>query len=442
MLNAFRLASGLLLLPLLLRLLSEADLGMYYVFLGLVALLPIVDSAFSFNIGRYVGYAMGGATRLQAQGMVAEAAAGEPNYRLLWQLVSATRALYRYLSLVILLLLGVAGTIIVGLRVHETARPAWTWLAWGLTVLAAAWEIYSGWWSVFLRGMNQVVASSRLSVVAYALKLALASALLLMGLGLASVPVAGLVAGFIQRSLARRQCLRLLAAVGEASAPADVRELLATIWPNSWRVGLQLLSGYLATNAYTVMCLNWFDLAVYYQYGLSIQVMSIVAGMASVWTVVKWPLVGQYRARQDHAALRQMLWARTWLQALTFLALAAAAVALGPWLLHWLGTTKQLLPGLWLVLIGANVFLEMWASFWTVLIATENRVPSLWPTVITNLGSLTLALVLLAQTSLGLGAIVVAPLICGCGFGYWYWPLAGARSLKISWFEFTFRKPD
>jgi hypothetical protein len=44
--NGLRLASGVLLLPLLLHYLNEADFGMYFVFLHLGALVPILDFGF------------------------------------------------------------------------------------------------------------------------------------------------------------------------------------------------------------------------------------------------------------------------------------------------------------------------------------------------------------------------------------------------------------
>ncbi len=440
LLNGFRLASGLLLLPLLLHRLSEADLGMYYVFLGLVALLPIVDSAFSFNISRSVGFAMGGARQLHAQGLDKEPGHDAPNFPLLWDLLAATRVLYRSLALATLALLGLVGTVIVGWRVGETTSTAVTWWAWALTLLSAGWEIYSGWWNVFLRGMNEVLASSRLAVVAYALRLVIACGLLLGGGGLLSVPIAALLSGFVQRELARRHCLKLLSAVPPPSAKPAMRALLATMWPNCWRVGLQLLSGYLAANVYAVLCLRLFGLGANAQYGLSVQIISLITGMATVWTYVKWPLAAQLRARQDDAGLRRLLWPRVWLQSLTFLALAAIAVVIGQPLLDWWGTDKKVLPTVWLTLLALNGFLDTRICFWTILLATENRVPSLWPTVATNLFSLVLATVLIYSTSLGLGALVLAPLVAGGMFGYWYWPLAGARNLRTTWLRFTFSR--
>ena len=55
--NGFRLATGLLLLPLVLRKLSAEELGMYYVLLSQVALAPVIDFGFSPTIMRFVSYA-------------------------------------------------------------------------------------------------------------------------------------------------------------------------------------------------------------------------------------------------------------------------------------------------------------------------------------------------------------------------------------------------
>src|ERR1017187_8268509 len=95
-LNAFRLASGLILLPLVLRVFTKADLGMYYVLLSLTALTPLIDFGFGNTIARFVGYAMGGADSLQAYGVPTSSILKGPNYPLLWQLLRTTRALYRY----------------------------------------------------------------------------------------------------------------------------------------------------------------------------------------------------------------------------------------------------------------------------------------------------------------------------------------------------------
>src|SRR5947209_3931106 len=79
--NGLRLASGFILLPLVVRLLPTPELGMYYVLLSLSAIVPLVDFGFGPTIGRFVGYAVGGAETLQAHGVAPPAGTAAPNYR-------------------------------------------------------------------------------------------------------------------------------------------------------------------------------------------------------------------------------------------------------------------------------------------------------------------------------------------------------------------------
>jgi hypothetical protein len=96
--QGIRLASGLLLLPLLVRLLPTNDLGMYYVFLSVSALSNLVDFGFSHTIGRAIAYAYGGARELKAQGLALIGPAdAQPNLGLVWDLL--VRVLLRYLSI-------------------------------------------------------------------------------------------------------------------------------------------------------------------------------------------------------------------------------------------------------------------------------------------------------------------------------------------------------
>jgi len=439
--NGFRFASGVLLLPLLLHSLSRTELGMYYVFLGLTGLLPVVDIAFSLNISRYTSYAMGGAIRLQAQGIDYSENKGGVNYELLGQLLEASRVLYRYLAAVILIALGCIGALMVAIRVQETPDPTYTWLAWGLTIVAATIEVYSGWWNAFLRGMDQVLTSARVSVATYALRTVVAGALLIAGAGLLAIPTAALLSAGLNRYLSRRCCLKLLAQGQRTHPRADLPALLRLLWPNSWRVGLQLLRSYLCLNWMAFLCLKSFGLNINAQFGLSLQILTIIQGMSAVWTSVAWPRVGQLMANRKTAEVQQILASRVQLQNLTFVTLSALALASLPTLLNLWGTNKQFLPsGLW-TMMALNTFLEMQFSIWTVLLSLENRIPSLWATVTTNALAAVVAYILVHSSSFGVAALVIAPLASGCLFNYWYWPRRGARTLESSWIRMTLARP-
>ena len=160
--------------------------------------------------------------------------------------------------------------------------------------------------------------------------------------------------------------------------------------------------------------------------------------MASVWTLVKWPLAGQYIARHDYQALRQILRSRIWLQDPLLPDHGRRADSCGPYLLKWFGSGKRMLGPGWLCLMSLDSLLLMQFSFWGTLIFVQNRLPYLWPTVATNVLSLALSLTLIHVTSLGTGALVLAPLITGSLFNYWYWPPYAARSVGTSFARFLF----
>jgi hypothetical protein len=438
--NGFRLASGLIVLPLVLRLFTQADLGMYYVLLSLAALGPIIDFGFGPTIGRFVSYAMGGAEVLQAHGVPNPANGGGPNYPLLWQLLLTTRRLYRYLALAILVILGAWGTYMVELRIGETSSLLITRLAWLATLVSTVYDIYSSWWSVYLRGLNEVRVAARIGVAALMLKFIISVALLLSGTGLLSIPIATLAGSIIQRHLARARTLARLK--GEPPAKGvSIKENLRILWPNSWRLGVQFMSGYLTVNANVAICVHTFGLDANARYGLSVQLMSIVSGMAMVWTLTKWPIIGQHQARREQLPVQRILWPRIWLQNLTFLFLAAGVVFCVPFLLRCLGSNKEMLPTGWLLALTLGSFLELQFTTWTTLISIENRLPFLWPTVATNVLSLSLTLALVHFTSLGLGALVLGPLLAWSLFNYWYWPPFAARGMGTTLLRFLFWGP-
>jgi O-antigen/teichoic acid export membrane protein len=437
--NALRLGSYLLLLPILSRVLTEADFGFYWLLVSLVGAVPLLDLGFSTAVDRGLSYAMAGAKELRAQGIPSQQTDHAPNFELLWKLLHTTRTFYRYVSVGVLLVLGAWGTYVVNLRIHETSNPTYTWLAWWLTLVGAAFEMYSGWWNIYLRGLNKVLLCSRILTLAFGIKFLLSGMLLLNGWGLLSVPVATLAASFIQRNASRRYALRFLS-MHPSSNPAkgEVFALLRTLWPNSWRVGVHCLSFYLTPHASTVLCTKILGLSATAQLGLSLQLMILLNGIATVWIQVKWPILGQHLARNQLDQVRQIVHSRMLLQGSTFILMAVIVVPFTPVLLDWLQTDKHTIPPLWFAILAAATLLEMHFNSWTTLISIGNRLPFLWHTVLTNLGAVVLSAVLLLNTSLGIGAFVLGPLILSAAYNYWRWPIEGARMLGTSWCRLMF----
>src|SRR5262249_33856464 len=101
--TAFRLLSGVLVLPLIVRVLPSDHLGLWYVFLSLQGIAALFDLGFSPAVTRAAGYLWGGAQELKkfgvAQMQTGDRANLEPNYPLLTSLVATMRLYYRFFGI-------------------------------------------------------------------------------------------------------------------------------------------------------------------------------------------------------------------------------------------------------------------------------------------------------------------------------------------------------
>src|SRR6266478_1189556 len=93
--TGFRLLSGVLVLPLMVRRLPSDHLGLWYVFLSLQGIASLFDLGFSPAVTRAAGYLWAGAQQLREFGIApvdADTHANlQPNYELLSSLVATMR---------------------------------------------------------------------------------------------------------------------------------------------------------------------------------------------------------------------------------------------------------------------------------------------------------------------------------------------------------------
>ncbi|HWD18436.1 MAG TPA: hypothetical protein VHB20_04090 [Verrucomicrobiae bacterium] len=420
---------------------TKSELGFSGVLLSFSTLAVVFDFGFTPTVDRFIGYAMAGAKKLEPHGPPELGSHAAPNFNLLWELLTTTRQLYRYLTLILFVVLGIGGTIVVENLIREEHRihPEFALLmprvAWGLTLASVSFDIYSNWWAIYLRGLNEVRDSVKATALTAFAKLIIAAGLLSGGAGLLSLPLATILSSFIQRRYARVRCLQLLPPP-PPGIEAHLGRTLKVMWPNSWRMGILLASTYLLIQANTVLCAHLFHLELTGTYTYSVQLMGYAVAMAAVWTATKWPLISQYQARRDFIQIRELLRVRIWLQTVTFLILGFGVAFVAPRLLHWVGKDKELLPLPWMLVLMFGVYMDMIMAILGTLIATGNRLPYVWTGIITNAGSLTLSLILLRWTHLGLGSFVLGPILSNAVFNYWYWPTFAARSLNTTLREF------
>jgi hypothetical protein len=152
--NILSIAVNVIILPVVLRMLSSDELGLWYVFSSISGLALMVDFGFSPTITRNVTYCWCGARELRAEGTPEIDDEGAPNFALLGGLVAASKRIYLILSLVAGLLAFTAGTLYVRQALPEGSIQYL--IAWAVYALSIPISLYYSLWFPVLKGIGAV----------------------------------------------------------------------------------------------------------------------------------------------------------------------------------------------------------------------------------------------------------------------------------------------
>ena len=440
-----RVGASVFVLPLILRKLPPEHLGLWYVFVAIGGVASLLDFGFEPTITRMASYAWGGASRFIAFGIHQDehgkAGTNQPNLALLGELAATLRAYYFRLSLAILVLLGIGGGIWIWLQTAQLPAAASLRLAWLVYAVGCCLNFISGRWPALLTGIGALKEGQYVSIISLLVYYVVAVVGLLAGLGLWALVLATIGMGWVLRSAGKRYFQRIALPNGLPRAHFH-REIFSATWPNAWRMGLVSLGSFLATNAITLICGAFLGLKTTASFGISFQLVSLLASLSAVWVQVKMPMFNQLRLQNQEGEIIRIFVSRMRLFILSYLAGALAILYLAPMTLQMIGSKTMLLPFGPLAVVTLILFLEMHHWLYAQLVLTENYNPFLKPAVITGaaivLGSLLLA------PKFGVWGLLISKGVVQACYNNWWCVLRALRGLKLDpghyFLRFFFRR--
>jgi O-antigen/teichoic acid export membrane protein len=422
---ALRSGSALLLLPLILWRIPSEELGFWYVFVSLGWLAGLMDLGFAQTATRAAGYLWAGSRMLLPFGIDGggflktdgiSVTARAPNLLMLSNLVASLRVYYFAAGGLLLVLLTTVGGAWIwhksaGLAHAQSIRFAFLAYATGVSLGFA-----NSVWPSLLAGINAVKEAQQITAACLLVLVCLAAAGLLAGFGMWSLVVGTIVAGFAERLIGRTAFYRLVPA---ASGKFDL-SVLQALWPNAWRTAAVGLGAFMIFQANTLICSAFLDLRTTASYGLSLQAVTALVGISTIWVKVRLPEINQLRARGEIGPIAPMFRRRIVFALLTFGAGAAALLWLGRSLLEVLNAGNQLLPAALLATLLLIQLLEMHHSLYGELIYSENINPFVKPALIS--GAAVVILSVLLTPRLGVWGMLLATGLVQLCFNNW-WPV-------------------
>jgi O-antigen/teichoic acid export membrane protein len=436
----FRVASSALLLPLILRLLPAEEVGLWTIFMSVTFIVNLFDFGLSSSFSRNITYIFSGVKELKPEGFTESVEQGKVNYDLLKGVIDSMRWLYFRIALIALLLLGTAGTwyISVILRNYGGDKSA-AYLAWGILCLINGWNLYTFYYDALLIGKGLIKRSKQIIVLAQVLFLIVAYLLLVMGYGIVAIVSSQLVYVLVARVLANRVFFKREIRMNLRKAGRRSRsEVLKAVYPNAVRIGLTVLGGILITRSAVFIGSLYLPLKDIASYGITRQVLDILAGLAPIYVTTFIPLIVKCRVEGNIERIKEIYIKGILFSIILFFSGALVVLFFGDSALRLIKSETVLVPGSLFIIAMVVSFLEMNHSSAGGILLTKNEVPFFKPSIISGIATAFLMYIFLGWTNIGLLSLFLAPGLVDIAYQSWKWPYEVIKDLKISFRDFRY----
>ncbi len=238
--QATRAVRLVVLLPVVLTQLEIDEIAVWLLFSTLLAYVVLIDFGLTATFSRAIAYAMAGAESIGDLRRTPEMrACNRPNEQLLGRICSTQQAVYRGFSLLMLLPIGLVGTLVLlrPIAALPTQEPAW--IAWGVVLLGLAARLRDNQFVGYLTGANRIALLARWQILVEAGSVLTCIAVLVAGGRLLELVVAEQLWVVLGMLCNRRLCLcnedGLFARCVLGSFDRPIFDVL---WQRVWRSGI------------------------------------------------------------------------------------------------------------------------------------------------------------------------------------------------------------
>lgn len=428
------ISSGLLLLPAVLHYLDKSDVGLWFVFVTIGGLAQLLEFGFQPTISRNAAYIFAGARSLSASGLPSSLKPdNEAAVLLLADLISSSRLIYRLVATIAGVLLVPLGGVYIATLLSQAQSLPTVLTAWLLFAVGNVANLYFGYATALLIGCDYINESSKGIVISRCVFLVCGVVLLAFGCGLLGLGVSMLFSSafgrlYAIRALARHPQIRRSLIIAPMRPSRAIAQML---WYNASRQGLVQVSTFVVQRANILVASSFLGLQAAASFGMTVSILHILSSMSMVAIQVRMPRIALWQTENRVDMLRLAYREIMVLSIGLYCVLFVGTIAIAPTLTSVFASGTALLPRWQFIALGIIFALEINHSIATVFISTLNKIPFVYPSVISGVSTLVLSLMLVEEMQAA-GLILSQGFVQLC-YNNWKWPMVVQKQLGLSW---------
>ncbi|MDR1783812.1 MAG: hypothetical protein LBR13_06095 [Dysgonamonadaceae bacterium] len=429
-----QVGAGIILLPFILHTFTQETVGIWQIFSTIIALSSLLDFGFNPSFARNVSYVVSGVQELKITGYQTVDTDSTIDYGLFKGLIDAMRWFYSRIALLLLILLLTLGSFYMK-EILETYSGDKTevYISWIILCAINTYSLYTYYYDSLMQGMGLIKRSKQIQIIGQLLYFIVAIIMILLHFNLIAVVSAQMISIAARRYLSYKTIFtKQFCSLLKNAEAHPKRDYIRPILPNAVKSGCTGLGGFLVSKSSIIIGSMFLSLDDIASYGITIQIVAIIVGIATVYSNTYIPKISQYRIVNNNQSIRNLYWRSILMMGLTFAVLGLAFAGLGDFVLSLVHSQTPLMPTAYIALCLLVGLLETNHSIAGAFLTTKNEVPYFKASIVAGVITVLLLFVFLKFTPLGVWSMVLAPGIAHLVYNNWKWPLELWRDLGIT----------
>ena len=299
--------ANIIVLPIVLNMVSTEEYAIWNVFVSIQAFVILFESGFAIVVARFTTYAYTGAESIPISGKP-DIKRNFVNYELLHEILSVSKRLYMKVALIATVVLLLA-TGYVWYIARECKNLREIIIAWIIFSIGVALSLYFTFYSSFLKGIGKIKEMRIISITSSLMQAILKISLIIMGWGLIGISLTVTVIIIYKRFSIRYYVLQFFAEnekkkyVEREEKKSEIKRAMRA---NARQLGMVVIAQYIENQGTTLICSAFLPLTIIGRYGLTLQILSVIASVATVPTSTFQPVLNQYVINEKEEKLRDL----------------------------------------------------------------------------------------------------------------------------------------
>jgi len=439
-----RYGNALILLPFVLRYLPSEELAFWYLFSTISGFVLLADFGFSNTIIRNIAYVFSGAKLLLKEGIPETEIVPEESIidnNLLTNTILSSKFIYKRLAILVSFVLIILGSLYINWTIINKSieNKNYIWISWYIYGISTILNFYFSYLNSLLIGRGFVKQAQQASIVTTIVYLVTSFVGLKLGYGIIAMALGYLLSTIINRILSH--CFfydNFIKSIMKSSIITleEKKETIKIIWFNAKKTGVVILGSFLLTRVGQFFVTSFFPLQIAAQYGLTIQVLSVTAGLAGIYFNAFVPKTTSNFYQNNKEYVIKNMGVSLVFVFCTFSFVLVFYILLGNWALSLIHSKTLFLAAGPSALLFLVYFLETQHSIMASVHAYQNRIPFAKPAILSGLSVTILTFIVLKYLGSNIWFLIIVPFIVSLSYQNWKWPYDACKYFKIGFFEF------